>query len=105
ALSFFGNSEESSNTSGFSRLYFANVSGAIYGAIVPAFVALEWLGFQKTIYLAVAGNWLIALLVWNAVPAIKPSKGSDTTFRSTGSFLYREPWVLAELFVLGMCSL
>jgi spermidine synthase len=105
ALSFFGNSEESQNTSRFSQLYFANVSGAIYGAVVPAFVALEWLGFQKTIYLAVAANWLIALLVWNAVPAIKPSKDFDTAFRSTGSFLYREPWVLAELFVLGMCSL
>jgi spermidine synthase len=104
ALSFFRNTDESQNTSGFSQLYFANVSGAIYGAVVPAFVALEWLGFQKTLYLAVAANWLIALLVWNAVPAIKPSKDSDTT-RRTGSFLYREPWVLAELFVLGMCSL
>ena len=73
ALSFFGSSEESQNTQ--EGRYFANVSGAIYGAVLPAFLALEWLGFQKTIYLAVAANWLIDLLFWNAVPAIKPSKG------------------------------
>lgn len=105
ALSFFGSSDEPRNASGFSQLYFANVSGAIYGAVVPAFVAFEWLGFQKTIYIAVAANWLIALLVWNAVPAIKPSKDSDTGLRNTKSFLYRNRGVLAELFLLGACSL
>src|SRR4030095_10402058 len=76
ALVVFDNSEDSKRSLGFSQLYFANVCGAIYGTVFPAFIAFEWIGFQKTTYLAVGANWLIALLAWNASPAIKISRDS-----------------------------
>jgi spermidine synthase len=105
ALSFIGKSEDSRKTSGFSQLYFANVTGAIYGTVVPAFIAFEAFGFQKTVYLAVAANCLIALLVWNVSPSIRLSKYSGAGFAYTRSFLMEKRWVLAELFILGMSSL
>jgi hypothetical protein len=57
-------------------------------------------GFLKNDILAVVANWLIALLV-GMLFAIKPSDSiPHSEYRI---FLYQERWVLAELFVLGMC--
>jgi len=104
ALALFSNLEDDRKSAGFSQLYFANVCGAIYGTVFPAFIAFEWLGFQKTSYLAVLANWLIVLLAWN-VPATDVSPQPRTGFASTRSFVIQHRWALAELFLLGMCSL
>ena len=105
ALSSFTNLEHSQKVRGFSQLYFANVCGAVYGTVFPAFVAFEWLGFQKTGYLAVAVNWLIFMLAWNVIPAIGMSRDAATESESTRSFVTQRRWALTALFVLGMCSL
>jgi len=105
ALAAFNSSEDRKRSSAFSQLYFANVCGAIYGTVFPAFIAFEWLGFQKTVYLAVAANWLIVLLAWNALPAIGISRDQRIGIASAGSFVTQRRWALAELFLLGMCSL
>jgi spermidine synthase len=49
----------------FSFLYLANVLGAMMGAILTALVFVELFGFQKTLWIAAAGNFLIALTsIW-----------------------------------------
>ncbi len=46
----------------FSYLYVANVIGALLGTLMSAFVIIELLGFQRTLYVAAVLNALIALL-------------------------------------------
>jgi spermidine synthase len=48
--------------SSFSFLYLANVIGAMAGAGVTAIVLIELLGFQKTLFVAAALNFVIAVI-------------------------------------------
>jgi predicted membrane-bound spermidine synthase len=48
----------------FSYLYVANVLGALIGTIVSAFVLIELLGFQGTLYVAGSMNVLLAVLAF-----------------------------------------
>lgn len=49
------------DTQSFSFLYLANVLGAMSGTFLTAMVLVELLGFRHTLWLAAAGNFLIAL--------------------------------------------
>jgi MFS family permease len=49
------------DTRSFSFLYLANVLGAMSGTFLTALVLVELLGFRHTLWLAAAGNFLIAL--------------------------------------------
>jgi predicted membrane-bound spermidine synthase len=50
------------NTGSFSFLYLANVLGAMSGALLPAFVFVEILGFHQTLWVAAAANFTIAAI-------------------------------------------
>ena len=51
---------EPRSTDSFSYLYLANVLGAMAGALLTALVLVECLGFRHTLWVAAAGNFLIA---------------------------------------------
>ena len=63
----------------FSYLYVANVLGALLGTIASAFILIELLGFQGTLYVAGALNTILALLAFGlsfravSSPAIEKS--------------------------------
>jgi spermidine synthase len=50
------------NTDSFSFLYLANVLGAMSGTFLTAVVWIELLGFHHTLWLAAAGNFIIAFI-------------------------------------------
>lgn len=50
------------NTDSFSFLYLANVLGAMSGTFLAAVVCIELLGFHHTLWLAAAGNFIIAFV-------------------------------------------
>jgi len=54
--------QERDQTKGFSFLYLANVLGAMSGTLLAAVVYVELLGFQHTLWLAAAGNFVIAFI-------------------------------------------
>jgi predicted membrane-bound spermidine synthase len=58
----FVHEKESHESHSFSHLYLANVLGATSGTLLTAFVLVEKFGFQKTLWLAAAGNFFIASL-------------------------------------------
>ena len=49
---------------GFSYLYLANVLGAMGGTLLTAFVLVELFGFDDTLHVAAAGNFMIAVIGW-----------------------------------------
>jgi spermidine synthase len=53
---------EQDNTSSFSFLYLANVLGAMCGTALTAVVLVETLGFHRTLWVAAAANFAIALV-------------------------------------------
>jgi spermidine synthase len=54
--------QDSQNRESFSYLYLANVLGAMGGTFTTAVIWIEVLGFQRTLWLAAAGNFTIALV-------------------------------------------
>jgi len=54
--------KEPENQGGFSFLYLANVLGAMTGTILAALVLVECLGFRRTLWVAAAGNFSIAVI-------------------------------------------
>jgi spermidine synthase len=54
--------ERVEDTGSFSFLYLANVLGAMCGTLTTAVVLVETLGFQRTLWVAAAGNFTIALI-------------------------------------------
>jgi len=77
---------ESQSTDSFSYLYLANVLGAMAGALLTALVLVECLGFRHTLWVAAAGNFLIAgISTWLGVqqsevqPAAPPVTESGAT--------------------------
>lgn len=53
---------EHDNTGSFSFLYLANVLGAMCGTALTAVVLIELLGFHRTLWVAAAANFAIALI-------------------------------------------
>ncbi len=58
----------------FSFLYVANVCGAVAGTLATAFILIEALGFRHTLWVAAAGNFIIAGLALRL--GLAPSKGA-----------------------------
>jgi spermidine synthase len=57
--------QEPRNSESFSYLYLANVLGAMSGTLLTAYVLVEALGFQHTLWVAAVGNFIIAgISVW-----------------------------------------
>jgi spermidine synthase len=51
--------QQPEETHSFSYLYLANVLGAMTGTALTALALVEWLGFNRTLWVAAAGNFLI----------------------------------------------
>ena len=62
--------DESQATTGTARIYAWNTAGAIVGAILAGFILIPELGFEGSIRVAVAINFVLAL--WAAVCVAKP---------------------------------
>jgi spermidine synthase len=92
----------------FSFLYVANVMGALLGTLVSAFLLIEWLGFQQTLYVAGALNGVLAFLAfrltWGARSAttLDSTSGREETRRLYG---FRSSGILAMLFTTGLVSM
>ena len=64
--------QEPRNSESFSYLYLANVLGATSGTLLTAIVLVEALGFRHTLWVAAAGNFIIAAIsVWLGARAPK----------------------------------
>src|SRR5260370_10488949 len=93
----------------FSYLYVANVLGALLGTLVSAFVLIELLGFQGTLYVAGGMNALLALSAFR-ISLTVASSGSTTTSSAappTQPKLYGLPEIsiLYILFTTGLVSM
>ncbi len=102
------------DTRSFSFLYLANVLGAMSGTFLTALVLVELFGFRHTLWLAAAGNFLIALaaggLAWGRRGMVSPPavtgtesavSGTTFSFPSAG----RRLLVLWILFSTGFCAM
>jgi spermidine synthase len=92
----------------FSYLYLANVLGAIFGTLVPAFLLIEMLGFRGTLYVASSLNGILASAVFllsfrSAITAQAPT--SQTSSRRTRLYSLSQSSVLWLLFTTGVCSM
>jgi spermidine synthase len=69
--------QERDQTRSFSFLYLANVLGAMSGTLLAAAVYIELLGFHHTLWLAAAGNFVIAFIsVCLGLATATPAAGS-----------------------------
>ena len=93
----------------FSYLYVANVLGALLGTITSAFVLIELLGFQGTLYVAGGLNASLALLAFAISFSIIPSPSIEipVSERVKRPNLYGLPTsaVLYLLFTTGLVSM
>lgn len=93
----------------FSFLYLANVLGAVAGALLPAFVLVELLGFNDSLKIGFALNLLLATLALRLAyfPQRHPVGASAPNARQTlatvsGGAAFR---ILSLLFLTGLVSL
>lgn len=92
----------------FSFLYLANVLGAVAGALLPAFVLVELLGFTGSLKVGFALNLLLAALVLRLVFFGKAHPIPATEGRSRRSFqvsAHAAFRILSLLFLTGLVSL
>lgn len=99
----------------FSYLYIANVLGALLGTLVSAFVLIELLGFQGTLYVAGSLNALLAILAFAISFSVVSSPSSvspptienSTSGQATRPGLYGLPRsaILILLFTTGLVSM
>ena len=100
---------KSASDRSFSYLYVANVFGALLGTLTSAFVLIELLGFQGTLYVAGSLNAILCLMAFAisfslpSVPSIKKTIVSETPQTS----LYGLPRnaMLIFLFATGLISM
>jgi predicted membrane-bound spermidine synthase len=96
---------------GFSRLYLANVLGAVAGTSLSAVFLIELLGFQKTLWVAALSNFMIAAtaFIWAATRCGSAADPPDLSSVSPGTpdaSLRPLGWAaLTVLFVTGFCSM
>jgi len=93
----------------FSYLYVANVLGALVGTIASAFVLIELLGFQGTLYVAGSLNIILALSAFAVSFSIVslPSITRPISVQATRPKLYGLPrkTILFFLFTTGLVSM
>jgi spermidine synthase len=93
----------------FSYLYVANVLGALLGTLASAFVLIELLGFQGTLYVAGSVNLILAVLALqlSRSTASSPSIEESASVQPARPKLYGLPrgTVLVLLFTTGLVSM
>jgi predicted membrane-bound spermidine synthase len=94
----------------FSFLYAANVLGALLGTLVSAFVLIEMLGFQRTLWVSACMNALLAMLAFRIsfrLDAPPPVEGAPIIRPPVRSNLYGLPSaaILLLLFISGLVSM
>jgi spermidine synthase len=93
----------------FSYLYVANVLGALLGTIASAYVLIELLGFQGTLYVAGTLNAILALLAYRISfrTVSSASTGDPTSGQLVPTRLYglASNTVLLLLFTTGLVSM
>jgi predicted membrane-bound spermidine synthase len=94
----------------FSYLYAANVLGALLGTLVSAFVLIEMLGFQRTLWVSACMNALLAVLAFRMsfrLDATPPVEGTPIISPPVRSNLYGLPSaaILLLLFTSGLVSM
>jgi len=106
--------QRTSDPTGFSYLYVANVFGAMCGTFLTAIVFIEIFGFHYTLHLAAAGNFLIALICVFLASRQRNSLGKEPIQQQTAvpaatenpglNGLRDEPctWIL---FSTGFCAM
>lgn len=94
-------------TASFSYLYLANVIGAMCGTALTAYVLVESLGFQKTLFVAAGGNFLIGAMALvlglrdkSATPAVEKASATNAQGAPLG-----QGFVYAVLFATGFASM
>jgi spermidine synthase len=96
---------DAKSTESFSYLYLGNVLGAMSGAFLTAIVFVEIFGFQQTLHVAAAGNFIIAIisgwLAWQQYnsgtvlsPKLVTPVVSSGTVRSSGISSRLVKWIL-----------
>jgi spermidine synthase len=94
----------------FSYLYVANVIGALLGTLASAFVLIELLGFQRTLYVGAILNIVIALLALRislrmaASPSFEP-RGSKELPESANLYGLHKLLIPILLFTTGLVSM
>ena len=94
----------------FSYLYLANVLGAMAGTLIPAFVLIELLGFQGTLYVACALNMLLAAAVFLfsmtvARYTVRMDKWARPGWPGGTASVSDSKAILPQLFATGICSM
>ena len=89
----------------FSFLYLANVSGAIAGTLVSAFVLIELFGFFGTLRIASALNLLLAVAVFAASARATPDGKEASVAAPRAPSASAPPSILWLLFATGLCSM
>lgn len=95
---------EGSGTS-FSYLYLANVLGAIAGALLPAFVLIEVLGFSTTLRIALVLNLGIAGIAWAASRKAQTREGTAAATEPALTEPSSDRVIVVLLFLTGLSSL
>ena len=93
----------------FSYLYIANVLGALLGTVASAFLLIELLGFQGTLYIAGGMNTLLAVMAFALSSRVVCSDAAENsppapTPRATLYGLPRKA-ILIFLFTTGLVSM
>jgi predicted membrane-bound spermidine synthase len=93
----------------FSFLYLANVLGALWGTLVSAFVLIELLGFQGTLWLTAALNATLAFLAYLISRRVSGSRQAEWGVAANAKriSLYGLPrsFILLLLFSTGLVSM
>jgi predicted membrane-bound spermidine synthase len=100
----------SSSERSFSFLYAANVLGALLGALLSAFVLIEMLGFQRTLWFGACLNALVAILAFGISSRLIPIPSIEAVPAARQLVLlnlYGLPsaTILLLLFTSGMVSM
>lgn len=97
------------NTTGFSYLYFANVIGAMGGALITALVLIELFGFKHTLMIAAVLNFAVAAaaVFWglNTPSHLPPRNLSEKNQHRSAGTVNLPPgeaaWICSVLFATG----
>lgn len=99
----------SASSRSFSYLYLANVVGALLGTLLSAFVLIELLGFQSTLWFASGLNTILALLAIRISFRLGISSVDENTasrfVRQTSLYGLPRPTILLLLFTTGLISM
>jgi predicted membrane-bound spermidine synthase len=99
----------SASSRSFSYLYLANVVGALLGTLLSAFVLIELLGFQSTLWFAASFNAILALLALRISfrLGVSPLAQGKAPILVRQTSLYGRPrsTILVLLFTTGLISM